>query len=91
MKLKEKIENLIEKIVEKEGYQLKKVEIKKKGRVLEIIVTIDKKEGVSIEDCVKVSKLIDPLLEKENLFKKGWYLIVSSPGAEITKEELENL
>ncbi len=80
MNLREKIKNLIEKEIEKMGYQLKGVEIKEKKRAKEVIITVDKKGGITVEDCAKISNQIDPILEKENLFKSRWYLIVSSPG-----------
>jgi ribosome maturation factor RimP len=91
MELKEKVEKLIKEEIESLGYQLKKIEVKQKGRAKELIITIDKKGGVSVEDCARVSRKIDPILEKENLFEGRWYLIVSSPGIEVSKEELEKL
>lgn len=80
MELKEKIEKLIKRDIEKMGYELKKIEIKQKGRGKELIVTIDKEGGVSVEDCARVSRAIDPILEKSDLFERKWYLTVSSPG-----------
>jgi len=80
MKLEEKIEKLIKKGVKEEGVILKKIEIKSKGKAKELIITIDKEGGVSVEDCARVSRRIDPILEKADLFKSKWYLIVSSPG-----------
>jgi ribosome maturation factor RimP len=91
MNLEEKIEKLIKKEVESLGCKLNKIEIKKKGKAKELIITIDKKGGISVEDCAKVSKRIDPILEKENLFDSKWYLIVSSPGIEISDEELKRI
>jgi ribosome maturation factor RimP len=80
MEIKEKIKNLIKKETERLGYVLKKIEIKKKGGEKELLITIDKKGGVSVEDCAKLSRRIDPMLEKENIFEGRWYLTVSSPG-----------
>jgi ribosome maturation factor RimP len=91
MKLEEKVEKLIKKEIEDLGYQLKKIEIKQKGKAKELIITIDKEGGVSVEDCARVSRKVDPILEKENLFESRWYLTVSSPGIEISKEDLEKL
>ena len=93
MNLREEIENLIRPLIEKASYELKKVEIKQKGRAKELVITIDKpshlkyrcggKEGgLSIEDCAKVSKLIDPLIEKTSIIRGRYFLIVSSPGIE---------
>jgi len=80
MELEEKIENLIKEEIEDLGYKLKKIEIKQKGKAKELIITIDKKGGVSINDCAKVSRKIDPILEKADFFEGRWYLTVSSPG-----------
>jgi ribosome maturation factor RimP len=91
MSFEEKIEKLIKKEIESLGCKLKKVEIKKKGKAKELIITIDKKGGILVEDCARVSRRIDPILEKENLFESRWYLTVSSPGIEISKEDLEKL
>jgi len=76
----EKIEELIKKEVEKRGYSFVSFEIQRKGRKIELIVTIDKKGGVSVEDCAKVSRAIEPILDKKDPIKERYYLIVSSPG-----------
>jgi ribosome maturation factor RimP len=91
MKLEEKVEILIKKEIENLGYQLKKIEIKQKGRARELIITIDKKGGISVEDCARVSRKIDPILEEADLFERRWYLTVSSPGIEISEEDLKRL
>jgi len=91
MKLEEKVEILIKKEIENLGYRLKKIEIKQKGRARELIITIDKKGGVSVEDCARVSRKIDPILEEADLFERRWYLTVSSPGIEILEEDLKRL
>ena len=82
MNLVEEIENLIKPLIERAGYEFKKVEIKQKGRAKELVITIDKEGGLSIEDCAKVSKLIDPLIEKTSIIRGRYFLIVSSPGIE---------
>jgi len=82
MNLIVEIENLIREKIERAGYDLKKVEIKQKGRAKELVITIDKEGGLSIEDCAKVSKLIDPLIEKTSIIRGRYFLIVSSPGIE---------
>lgn len=82
MELEKKVDLLIRKKIERAGYELKKIEIKKKKKAKELIITIDKIGGVSVEDCAKVSRMIDPMIEKENLIKERYFLIVSSPGIE---------
>jgi ribosome maturation factor RimP len=91
MRLEEKIEKLVKKEIEDLGYQLKKIEIKQKGKAKELIITIDKEGGVSIEDCARVSRRIDPILEEADFFERRWYLTVSSPGTEVTEDDLKRL
>ena len=45
-------------------------------------IYIDKKKGISIEDCEKVSKHVIKLLDVENDFSNKYLLEVSSPGLE---------
>ena len=51
------------------------------GRTLRI--AIDRPQGVTVEDCERVSKVAGPLLDQADLIPGGRYdLEVSSPGAE---------
>ncbi|MDP6288537.1 MAG: ribosome maturation factor RimP, partial [Acidimicrobiales bacterium] len=43
-------------------------------------IYIDNKEGISVEDCEKVSKHVIKLLDVENDFSNKYLLEVSSPG-----------
>ena len=43
-------------------------------------IYIDNKEGISVEDCEKVSKHVIKLLDVENDFSNKYFLEVSSPG-----------
>jgi len=91
MRLEEKVEKLIKEEIENLGYKLKKIEIKQKGGAKELVITIDKQGGVSVEDCARVSRKIDSILEKADLFEKRWYLTVSSPGTKVGEEDLKRL
>lgn len=85
--LLEKLENLANEVANREGFKLYDIEFIQAQRKL--IVTIDKKEGlnqndgVSIDDCVNVSKGLNLLLDVEDLIPGEAYdLEVSSPGLE---------
>ncbi|MDQ0203444.1 ribosome maturation factor RimP [Pectinatus haikarae] len=43
-------------------------------------IFIDKKDGVDLDDCQGVSRMIDDELEKSGLLKESYILEVSSPG-----------
>ena len=76
--MEEKIRNLIEGIIVDAGYILNDVKIEKEGTVLFLRVFIDKQDIVSVEDCVKVSELINPILDKEDPIDGSYVLDVSS-------------
>lgn len=69
---------LIRPLIESNGVSLYDVEMI--GRTLR--VSIEKKpDGVTVEDCVEASRLINPLLDVEDVVPGGAYeLEVSSPG-----------
>ncbi|GIW67597.1 MAG: hypothetical protein KatS3mg096_465 [Candidatus Parcubacteria bacterium] len=80
MDLKEKVRELIEEVIEDMGYKLFDIQFGSENGRFALIIKIDKEGGVNIEDCAKVSRVIDPILEEADLVKKSWVLIVSSPG-----------
>lgn len=69
------------------GLELVDVEYVKEGKDFFLRFFIDKEEGVSLDDCQKVSTFLNPLLDKweaEQLIKLAgsYHLEVSSPGIE---------
>ena len=80
MNLKENIRILIEKTIKDMGYKLVDIKLGNEEGKYSLTIKIDKEGGVNINDCAQVSRIIDPILEKANLIKKSWVLIVSSPG-----------
>ena len=76
--MEEKIRNLIEGTIVDAGYSLNDVKIEKEGTVLFLRDFIDKQDIVSVEDCVKVSELINPILDKEDPIDGSYVLDVSS-------------
>ncbi len=43
-------------------------------------IYIDKNEGISVEDCERVSKHVSKVLDAENDFSENYMLEISSPG-----------
>jgi ribosome maturation factor RimP len=80
MDLKEKVRDLIEKVIEDMGYKLVDIQFGSEEGRFALIIKIDKEGGVNVEDCAQVSRVIDPILESADLIEKSWVLIVSSPG-----------
>ena len=62
------------------GFDIWGIEFFGKYKSQTLRIYIDKKEGVSVEDCEKVSKHVIKLLDVENDFSNKYLLEVSSPG-----------
>jgi ribosome maturation factor RimP len=79
-KVREEVEKLVLPILEEEGMELVDIEYKMgKGRGI-LRLYIDKPEGVKIDDCERVSKKIDPILDRSDIIRGHYFLEVSSPG-----------
>ncbi len=64
------------------GYTLWDVEFLKEGARRILRVTIDNEEGITIEDCEKMHRAIDPILDEIDPIEDAYDLEVSSPGIE---------
>ncbi len=80
--IEERVENLLEKEVNNLGYNLYDVEYVKEGKDYFLRIYIDSENGISLEDCEKVSNGITELLDEADYIKEQYFLEVSSPGVE---------
>ena len=79
--VKEKVAELVESIVESQGCELVEVTFQKKFDGMNLTIFIDKKGGVTIDDCENVHRAIDePLDELDPTNGAPYTLNVSSPG-----------
>lgn len=74
----ELVNNLLQPVLN--GLNLWDVELVKEGKNLFLRVYIDKKGGVNIEDCERISKHISQTLDEIDPIKDPYILEVSSPG-----------
>ena len=75
-----KVTDLIEPVIESLGIELDELEFKRmKGKAL-LRVFIDRKGGVTIDDCERVSREIEAVLDVEDPIPYSYVLEVSSPG-----------
>ena len=80
-KIKQICEEKLGGVISEMGYELVDVEYVKENGGMSLIFTIDRDEGVTIDDCEAVSRKIDPLLDEINPTEdKPYTLVVSSPG-----------
>ena len=80
--IEEKVEKLLNPIIEKIGYELYDVEYAKEGKYNFLRIFIDNPKGIDLNDCEKVNDAITDILDEENYIKDQYFLEVSSPGVE---------
>lgn len=78
----EQVEALVTPVADELGLYIWDVEFAKRGPDNYLTVTIDSDEGIDIEDCEKMHRAIDPLLDEVDIIDKAYMLEVSSPGIE---------
>ena len=76
------VRELIEPTVTELGYDIWDVEYVKEGADMHLRITIDSEDGIDIDDCEKVHRAIDPLIDKADPIEESYLLEVSSPGIE---------
>ena len=74
------IHNMIQSSVEIMGYELIDTECHQGKKSLKIVVYIDHLKGIKIDDCVKITNAIAPILDDDNAVNEYYNLEVSSPG-----------
>ena len=78
----ETVRQLAEPIAEELGVFIWDVEFVKEGARRVLRITIDSEEGVGIEDCEKLHRAIDPILDEADPIEEQYTLQISSPGIE---------
>ena len=79
-KIEQAVETAVAQVIADNGYEFVGTEIKKTADAVELIIYIDRVEGIGLEDCETVSRLVDPIIELKDPIDGPYYLCVSSPG-----------
>ena len=80
--IKDKVRDAILPTVTELGYRIWDVTYQKLGADYHLEITIDSDDGINIDDCEKVHRAIDPILDEYDFIEGFYYLEVSSPGIE---------
>ena len=78
----ERVREIITPTADELGYYLWDVEYVKEGADYILRVTIDNDEGITIDDCERMTRAIDPILDEHDPIPDSYLLEVSSPGIE---------
>lgn len=90
--IKERIKKVIEIPILRKNMELVDLEWKREKRGWVLRIFIDKPGGVTVEDCAKISGIVEDILDRENIIHHSYVLEVSSPGIErplVKKEDYE--
>ncbi len=78
MDIEGKVRELITKPVEMAGYFVDEVLYEKEGQMNFLRIIIDKNGTIDVDDCVTVSKIINPLLDEKDFIEESYILDVCS-------------
>ena len=81
-KVTEKVEALARPVIEDEGCELWSVEYVREAGSWYLRVFIDKEGGVGIDDCERISRRLDPILDEADPISDSYVFEVSSAGIE---------
>ena len=79
-----RIQHLVEGLVSALGVELVRVTYEREDDVNALTLYINKDGGIGLDDCERVSLLVDPIIEESGIMEneENWSLNVSSPGIE---------
>lgn len=71
---------LIEPVLRAEGKELVELEFRRESHGWVVRLYIDQDEGITVEDCAQISRVVGDLLDVADLIQIPYHLEVSSPG-----------
>ena len=80
MNTAQRVEQLLKQPVAELGYELCDVDFVKEYGDWVLTLYIDKEGGVNIDDCERVSRAVDPMLDEADPIEQAYMLSVSSLG-----------
>lgn len=72
------VKELIEDTITSNGYKLNEVQYQKEGNIYFLRIIIDKDGIITVDDCTKVTKLINPILDEKDPISESYILDVCS-------------
>ena len=82
MKVTDQVTAFAQPVVERFGCRLWDVEYVREGSERYLRVFIDKDGGVDIDDCEKIHRALDPILDEQDPIAESYHFEVSSAGLE---------
>jgi ribosome maturation factor RimP len=76
----ERARSVLEPVLVREGFELVEVEWGREGASWVLRLFVDRPEGVTIDHCQELSRIVEPILDVEDFIEPSYQLEVSSPG-----------
>jgi len=80
MEIIEKVRLLASNILQDKGIELIEIVYRREGQGMVLRLIVDKKDGVTIDECGAINEQLGETLGKENIFMDNYILEVASPG-----------
>lgn len=76
--IEEKVRSVIEKPINDIGISVKEIKYEKENGTMYLRIFIDKEPYINIDDCVKVTDIVNPILDKYDFIDESYILDISS-------------
>ncbi|MDW5300692.1 MAG: ribosome maturation factor RimP [Sedimentibacter sp.] len=76
------VRKIVDDVIKSSEIELVDVEYVKEGPFKYLRIYIDKSEGITVDDCADVSRVLNKKLDEVDLIEEQYFLEVSSPGLE---------
>ncbi len=80
MKTADTVALIVRDKIEELGFELYDIEFEREYGEMNLVIYIDRPSGVDIDDCERVSRAVDPLIDAADPIKEAYCLCVSSVG-----------
>lgn len=80
MELIDRIREIADRVAASEGLELVDVEFVGRGKNAVLRIFLDRPEGITLDDCERVSRQVGAIFDVEDLISDHYTLEVSSPG-----------
>lgn len=75
----DRLRKIADKLATGLGFEIVDVETRK-GKPMVLSVTIDKSDGVNVENCADFTRLLEKAIERDSIIKENYSIEVMSPG-----------
>ena len=72
------VSKLVKGKIEEAGYVVSNITYEKEGSVYYLRIIIEKNGAITVDDCVIVSNIVNPILDSENIIEDNYILDVCS-------------